>query len=139
MGKAVVIGAGFAGISAASCLAHRGWEVQLLEKNASPGGRARQYTTQGFTFDMGPSWYWMPDVFEQYFGRLVEHPENFYRLKRLDPAYRVFFGPGEQLDIPGSLSATIDLFESLESGSGARLRKFMQEAEQKYRIGMTDF
>jgi len=61
--KAIVIGSGFAGLSAASFLARAGWEVTVLEKNAAPGGRARILKAEGFTFDMGPSWYWMPDVF----------------------------------------------------------------------------
>jgi phytoene desaturase len=91
--KAIVIGAGFAGLSAATSLAAKGLKVTLLEKNTTVGGRARRYREAGFTFDMGPSWYWMPDVFETYFNAFGANVSDYYTLHRLNPSYRVFFGP----------------------------------------------
>jgi len=87
----IVIGAGFAGLSAASFLAKNGWKVTVIEQHDMPGGRARKFEAAGFTFDMGPSWYWMPDVFERYFGQFGKKVSDYYSLKRLDPSYRVYF------------------------------------------------
>ncbi|MBA4167995.1 MAG: NAD(P)-binding protein, partial [Chitinophagaceae bacterium] len=85
---AVIIGSGFSGLSAASFMAKAGWKTIVLEKHSAPGGRARQLSIEGFTFDMGPSWYWMPDVFERYFASFGKKVSDYYSLKRLDPSYR---------------------------------------------------
>jgi len=137
--SAIVIGAGFAGLAAAACLAKKGLKVTLLEKNSSPGGRARKFSDAGFTFDMGPSWYWMPDVFEAYFNLFGKSTSDFYELTRLDPSYRVFFDSKETMDLPADREGLNKLFESLEPGSSKNLNKFLTEAEYKYRVGMTEF
>jgi phytoene desaturase len=137
--KVVVIGSGFAGLSAACNLAADGFEVTILEKNPTLGGRARQFEVEGFVFDMGPSWYWMPDVFEQFFARFGKKVSDYYELKRLDPSYVVWFGPNDRLDVPADMAALERMFEQLEPGSSAHLRKFLAEAEYKYRVGMSDF
>jgi len=136
MKKIAVIGSGFAGISAATCLAREGFDVTVYEKNATPGGRARQLSESGFTFDMGPSWYWMPDVFERYFARFGKKSSNYYSLKRLDPSYRIYFGPNDFMDIPATMDKLDALFEKLEPGSSRRLRTFLDEGKFKYEIGM---
>jgi phytoene desaturase len=135
----VVIGAGFAGMSAACILAKEGFKVTILEKNDQPGGRARVWKKDGFTFDMGPSWYWMPDVFEDFFALFGKSPLDFYELKRLDPAYRVYFGKGDEMDVPAKMTALEQLFESIESGSSKGLRAFLKQAEYKYKIGMGEY
>ncbi len=134
--KIVVIGAGFAGLAAASCLAKAGHDVTLVEKNKTPGGRARVFQAGGFVFDMGPSWYWMPDVFEQYFGLFGRKPSDFYQLHRLDPSYRVFFGQDDAVDLPAAMQDLYALFNSLEPGSGAALQEFLKQAAYKYEVGM---
>jgi phytoene desaturase len=133
--NAIVIGSGFAGLSAASFLAKDGWDVTVLEKHAGPGGRARQLLVNGFSFDMGPSWYWMPDVFERYFEQFGKKVCDYYTLKRLDPSYRIYWSDG-LMDIPADYNELKALFESLEPGSGAQLDKVMQEAAYKYEVGM---
>lgn len=133
--NAIVIGSGFAGLSAASFLAKAGWRVTVLEKHAIPGGRARQLKEAGFTFDMGPSWYWMPDVFEHYFACFGKKPQQYYSLQRLDPAYRIYRVDGS-MDIPDNYDALKDLFESIETGAAKQLDKFMTEAAYKYKTGM---
>ena len=133
--KAVVIGAGFAGMSAAAFLARGGYAVTVLEKHDMAGGRARKMDAEGFTFDMGPSWYWMPDVFERYFAQFGHRVADFYELIRLDPSYRIYWNDGP-MDIPASYEALRDLFESLEPGAAARLDQFMNEAAYKYRVGI---
>ncbi len=136
--KVIVVGAGFAGLSAATSLAQRGFEVTILEKNDQAGGRARAFSAEGFNFDMGPSWYWMPDVFESYFQRFGKSVSDYYTLDRLDPSYRVFFGKEDFIDLPAGTDACIDLFESIEAGSGKKLRKFMEESAYKYQVGIND-
>lgn len=136
MKKIAVIGSGFAGLSAATCLAREGFDVTIFEKNATPGGRARKFSEAGFTFDMGPSWYWMPDVFERYFARFGKKPSNYYSLKRLDPSYRIYFGPDDFMDIPATMDRLSALFESLEPGSSRHLKTFLEEGKYKYEIGM---
>ncbi len=133
--KVIVIGAGFAGLSAASFMAKAGWQVTVLEKNAIPGGRARQMKAEGFTFDMGPSWYWMPEVFERYFNQFGKKVSDYYTLERLDPSYRVYWHD-EPMDIPANYEALKELFESIEPGSGASLDKFLAEAAYKYEVGI---
>lgn len=137
--KIVVIGAGFAGISCASYLANQGNDVTLLEKNESAGGRCSVYSEQGFTFDMGPSWYWMPDVFEKYFADFGKKPSDYYQLDRLDPSYRIFFNQDDVMDIPASLKELEDLFETLEKGSAKKLKEFLESAAYKYNKGMSEF
>jgi phytoene desaturase len=136
---AIVIGAGFAGLSAASTLAQAGWQVTLLEKNDGPGGRARVFEAQGFTFDMGPSWYWMPGVFEQYFAKFGKRVADYYDLIRLDPSYQVIFGENDTVPIPAGMPELRQLFESLEPGSAARLDEFLAQAKYKYDVGINKF
>jgi phytoene desaturase len=133
--KALVIGAGFAGLSAASFLAKKGWAVTLIEKNEMPGGRARKFQAEGFTFDMGPSWYWMPDVFEKYFGSFGKKVSDFYELQRLDPSYRVYFEKATW-DLPANYEALKNLFESIEPGAADALDSFLAEAKYKYEVGV---
>lgn len=137
--KVVVIGAGFAGLAAACCLAKAGYEVTMLEKNSVPGGRARQYTTDGFVFDMGPSWYWMPDVFEHFFAQFGKKTSDYYQLVRLDPSYSVVFGQDDVMQVPAKMEELLAMFEHYEPGSSSNLKKFLAEAKYKYEVGMADF
>ncbi|RYZ23459.1 MAG: phytoene desaturase [Chitinophagaceae bacterium] len=133
--RVLVIGAGFAGLSAAAFMARAGWSVTVIDKNATAGGRARQLKEDGFTFDMGPSWYWMPDVFERFFASFGKQVSDYYQLTRLDPSYRVYWADGP-VDIPAGYNELKALFESIEPGAGARLDHYLKEAQHKYRIGM---
>ena len=135
MKKTIVIGSGFAGLSAACFMAKAGWQVTVLEKHDMPGGRARILYADGFRFDMGPSWYWMPDVFEHFFNAFGKKVSDYYQLKRLDPSYRVYWPEGVT-DIPADYNALRQLFESLEPGSAAALDRFMSEAAYKYEVGI---
>ncbi|AFM03222.1 phytoene desaturase [Bernardetia litoralis DSM 6794] len=139
MKKVIVIGSGFAGLSAAACLAQKGFDVTVLEKNDSLGGRARQWITEGFVFDMGPSWYWMPDVFEDYFALFGKKVSDYYELHRLDPAYKVCFGSNDFVDIPANMEELENLFESYEEGSSSKLREFLAQAKYKYEVGMGEY
>ncbi|MEX0636087.1 MAG: phytoene desaturase family protein [Ferruginibacter sp.] len=135
MKKAVIIGSGFAGMSAASFMAKNGWNVTVLEKHNMPGGRARKFSEAGFTFDMGPSWYWMPDVFERYFNCFGKKVSDYYELHRLDPSYRVYWNNGP-MNIPAHYDALRNLFESLEPGAAVKLDQFIEEASFKYQVGI---
>ena len=134
---ATIIGSGFSSLSAATSLADKGFDVTIIEKNSSAGGRARKFDHEGFMFDMGPSWYWMPDVFETFFARFGKKPSDYYTLKRLDPSYRVFFSD-EHIDMPASMQGLIDLFEEREKGAGESLKKFLADASIKYDAGIND-
>ena len=134
----VVIGAGFAGLSAATHLANKGYQVTLLEKNNTPGGRARKFETEGFVFDMGPSWYWMPDVFDTYFSFFGKKTSDYYDLQRLDPSYTVIFGDNDFVDIPANLEEFRALLENLEPGVGPKLDEFLKQAAYKYKVGIQD-
>ena len=136
MGIVAVIGSGFSGLSAAAYLADAGHEVHVFEKNASAGGRARQLKEQGYLFDMGPSWYWMPDVFDRFFGDFGYKTSDFYKLQQLDPAFEMVLPEDEKISIPANYQELISLFESIEKGAGEQLQKFMKEAQFKYETGM---
>src|SRR5690349_20134541 len=116
-------------------MAKAGWQVTVLEKHDMPGGRARKFSEKGFSFDMGPSWYWMPGVFERYFECFGKNVSDYYKLTRLDPSYRVYWNDGP-LDIPAEFEALQKLFESIESGSSIQLESFLKEAEYKYDAGI---
>jgi len=107
--KVLIIGSGFSGLSAASFMAKAGWDVSVVEKHAEPGGRARKLQADGFTFDMGPSWYWMPDVFERFFNQFGHKVSDFYKLTRLNPSYRVYW-PDGPIDTSADFSELKKLF-----------------------------
>ncbi|WP_029036614.1 phytoene desaturase family protein [Salinimicrobium xinjiangense] len=137
MSKIAIIGAGFSGLSAAAYLGDAGHEVHVFEKNSAPGGRARQlHTSGGYKFDMGPSWYWMPGVFEKFFGDFGFRVEDLYKLELLDPSFEVVFSGNEKMSIPENYEKLRQLFEQIEPGSALQLDKFMQEAQYKYEQGM---
>ena len=139
MKKIAVIGSGFAGLTSAIDLASLGYQVTVFEKNHDPGGRARKFESNGFTFDMGPSWYWMPDVFEKFFSRHEKKIEDYYNLVKLDPGFSVVFGKNNNIEVPSSFNELVEIFEKIESGSGKKLIKFIEKARKKYEIGMNDF
>ena len=136
--KIIIIGSGFSALSAACYLAKSGHEVTVYEKNASIGGRARQLKKEGFTFDMGPSWYWMPDVFERFFADFDKKPSDYYELIKLSPAYQVYFGVNDFIAIADNLDEIVATFESVEKGSGTALRQFMAKAKSNYDIAIKD-
>lgn len=140
MGKKIaIIGSGISGLSAAAYSAKYGNEVHVFEKQAQPGGRARQFTTDnGYTFDMGPSWYWMPDIIDNFFSDFGYRSADFYKLISLNPQFEMVLAENK-LSLPESYAAMKTLFESLEAGSGPKLDAFMESAKYKYEVGMQDF
>ncbi len=137
--EAIIIGAGYSGLSMAALLAKDGWQVTVLEKNDEIGGRARLWESEGFSFDMGPSWYLMPEVFERFFTLFDRKREEFYDLRRLDPYYKVFFSPDDVALLRPDRQANVDLFESFEPGGGKALERYMDEATYKYDIALNTF
>jgi phytoene desaturase len=133
-----VIGSGFAGLAAATVLGKEGYKVTVLEKNEQIGGRARVLKENGYVFDMGPSWYWMPDIFEKYFSLFDRKPSDYYQLKKLDPAFTIFFENGERMDVPASMEDLFELFEEKEKGAADRLKAFLEEAGVKYRLAVDE-
>ncbi len=133
-----IIGSGFSSLSAACYLAKAGNKVSVYEKNDTIGGRARQLKKDGFTFDMGPSWYWMPDVFDRFFADFSKKTSDYYDLIKLSPAYRVYYGINDFITIGDNLSEIISTFESIEKGSGKVLKEFIADAKSNYDIAILD-
>lgn len=138
MKKITIIGSGFSALSASCYLAQSGHDVTIFEKNATIGGRARQMKAAGFTFDMGPSWYWMPDIFERFFADFGKKTTDYYELIKLSPAYRVYFGINDFIAVADNLDEIAQTFEAIEKGSGKVLRAFMAEAQSNYDIAIKD-
>lgn len=137
MSKTVhVIGSGFSSLSAACYLAKDGYKVKILEKNSSIGGRARQFKHKGFTFDMGPSWYWMPDVFERFFADFGKKPQDYYQLDKLKPGYQVVFGKDNSFEVSDDLNKIFEAFERKEENGANKLKKFMANAKSNYDIAI---
>ncbi|PTB95668.1 phytoene desaturase [Marivirga lumbricoides] len=136
--RVIVIGSGFSGLSAATFLANEGFAVTVLEKNKDLGGRARKFEAKGFTFDMGPSWYWMPDVFDRYFENFGKKTSDYYQLQRLDPSYHIVFGKNDVMKVPANLNQFKEMLEGLEPGSAKALDEFLKQAAYKYEKGIND-
>ncbi|MFY8187681.1 MAG: phytoene desaturase family protein [Flavobacterium sp.] len=131
-----IIGSGFAALSASCYLAKAGHDVTIFEKNSTIGGRCRQLVKEGFTFDIGPSWYWMPDVFDRFFNDFGKNTSDYYKIKKLSPAYLVYFGVKDFVRIADNLDEILTTFESIEKGSGVKLKKFMDRAKSNYDIAI---
>ena len=138
MKKVTIIGSGFSSLAAACYLSKEGNEVTIYEKNKTVGGRARQLKKEGFTFDIGPTWYWMPDVFERFFSDFNKHPSTYYDLIKLNPAYSVYFGKKEQITIEDTLEKISVAFEKEEPGSAQKLKKFIAKAQNNYDVAIKD-
>jgi phytoene desaturase len=136
--KIAIIGSGFSSLAAACYLAKAGNEVTIYEKNETIGGRARQLKKEGFTFDIGPTWYWMPDVFERFFSDFNKKPSDYYELIKLSPAYQVYFNQLDFVTITDNLPEIVSTFESIEKGSGKKLEQFIAEAQSNYNIAIKD-
>ena len=134
-----VVGGGFGGLSTACYLADAGADVRVLEKNEQMGGRASRLDADGFHFNMGPSWYLMPDVFERFFGHFGKSPNDYYDLERLDPHYRIFFKDGDQVDVSADRSDVRDLFANYEDGGGEAFDAYLEESESNYELAMENF
>ena len=133
-----VIGSGFSSLAAACYLAKYGYQVSVFEKNSTLGGRARQLKKDGFTFDIGPTWYWMPDVFERFFRDFGKQPSDYYKLEKLNPAYSVYYGKNDFITIEDSLEKIYVAFEKEEKGSSEELKKFIDVAKSNYDIAIKD-
>lgn len=131
-----VIGSGFSGLSAASYLAKAGYNVHIYEKNATIGGRARVLDAGQYAFDMGPSWYWMPDVYNNFFADFGHTSSDFYELVRLDPGFSMIFDGEVTFNVPATISELVAKFESIEKGSSQKLDSFLRQAKKKYSIAM---
>jgi len=131
----IVIGSGFSSLSASCYLAKAGWDVSIYEKNDSVGGRASQFTKEGFTFDMGPSWYWMPDIFDKFFADFNKQTSDYYQLNKLSPAYKIFFSD-DIITIGDSMDKICLEFERIEPGSSKALKKFINKAQENYHIAI---
>ncbi|RTY68314.1 phytoene desaturase [Flavobacterium sp. LB2P53] len=138
MKKITIIGSGFSALAASCYLAKSGHDVTVYEKNETIGGRARQLKKEGFTFDMGPSWYWMPDVFDRFFADFGKKTTDYYELIKLAPAYRVYYGVDDFITIADNLKDITIAFEAIEKGSGSLLNEFMAEAKSNYDIAIKD-
>lgn len=134
--KVVIIGSGFSSLSSSCYLAQLGYDVVIYEKNSTVGGRARQLKRDGFTFDIGPSWYWMPDVFDKFFNDFNTSTSDFYTLEKLSPAYKVFFENNESIIIEDTLEKIYAAFEKEEKGSSEKLRKFILDAKNNYDVAI---
>ncbi len=136
--RIAIIGSGFSALASASYLAKEGHQVTIYEKNDTVGGRARQYKKEGFTFDIGPTWYWMPDVFERFFNDFDKKPSDYYTLEKLSPAYKVVFSETESILIEDTLTKIYAAFEAEEKGSSKQLEKFITKAKSNYDIAIKD-
>lgn len=136
--KISIIGSGFSSLSAACYLASAGHQVNVYEKLSTLGGRARRLNKEGFTFDMGPTWYWMPDVFEKFFNDFGFKPSDYYELEKLNPGYTVYFDKNRKINIPSKVDEIVETFENIEKGSGQQLKYFLDKAKTHYNIAIKD-
>jgi len=140
--KVIIIGAGIGGLGTAALLSKRGYDVTILEKNEKIGGRANIFTAEGYTFDMGPSWYLMPDVFEHFYDLMEEDINKHLNLVKLGPSYKVFF-PGDPeypvVDIHSDLKKDLPTLEQFEPGITPKLRKYLETSGKQYELAKKSF
>ena len=136
--KISIIGSGFSALAASCFLAKNGFDVTIFEKNAETGGRARQLKKEGFIFDIGPTFYWMPDVFERFFAHFGKRVSDYYQLERLDPGYQVYFGEQDAIEVSADLETLKNTFETIEKGAGKKLQRFLDRAGINYDIAIKD-
>jgi phytoene desaturase len=137
--KIIIVGAGIGGLAQACLLGKEGYDITIIEKNSSIGGRARVLKKDGFVFDMGPSWYLMPEVFENFYSEFKKKPSDFFKLKKLDPAYRIYYENEGRLDVPGNKKDTEKLFEKIEPGSKKQFIEYIENSKYKYNVAMDKF
>lgn len=137
--KVLIIGAGIGGLSLANLLAKSGFEVSVYEKGPTPGGRIGQKLIDGFKFDTGPSWYLMPSVFEQYFSLLGESVDDWLELRKLSPAYQVFFENNEPITVTGDLDTDMKTFDQIEAGAGKSLKEYIKQSDEIYQLSLKHF
>ena len=159
--SAIIIGSGFGGLGSACLLAKAGYDVTVLEKNEMVGGRASVFSVaknrygkwavlpekktpgrkpNSFKFDMGPSWYLMPDVFEHFFELIGEDVHKYLNLKKLSPSYRIFYkDEDKQVDIYSDLKKDLKTVEKIESGAGAALTQYLDQAGYQYGVAKDRF
>lgn len=137
--QALVIGAGISGLATAGLLARRGFAVTVVDKNESIGGRIGEISDSGFRFETGPSWYLMPEAYDQFFRIMGTSTAAQLSLSVLDPGYRVWTDVGEYVDVPRGADKVAELFESIEPGAGARLRSYLASAHLVYSVALSRF
>ncbi|MFT4308876.1 MAG: phytoene desaturase family protein [Candidatus Woesearchaeota archaeon] len=137
--KAIIIGAGYGGLSCAALLAKEGYDVHVIDKIEQAGGKGSLLQEEGFSFDMGPSWYLMPDVFEKFFSEFGKKPEDYYTIKRLDPSYRIYFGKDDKIDISPRIEDNAELFDKLEENGRKKFLDYLAQSEYQYNVAMKDF
>ena len=135
----IVIGSGLAGMSCAAYLGKAGYRVTVIEKNSTYGGRLQTVSQQGYTFDSGPSWYWMPDIFDSFFEDFDKKTNDYYDLRRINPGYRVYFGEGEYFDLVENLDELKRNFSKIEKGGGRALQRYLDDAGEKYEVAVKKF
>ena len=137
--KIIVIGSGLAGMSCAAYLGKAGHRVTVIEKNSTYGGRLQTVSQQGYTFDSGPSWYWMPDIFDSFFEDFDKKTNDYYDLRRINPGYRVYFSEGEYFDLVENLDELKRNFSKIEKGGGRALQRYLDDAGEKYEVAVKKF
>lgn len=136
MSNIVIIGSGVGGLASAVLLAKDGHHVTVIEKNEQPGGRAGILDRDGFRFDMGPSWYLMPEVFERFYQSVGTSTAEQLKLHHLSPHYRMFFPDGSHVDITGDLERDKQTFEQIEPGSAQAFDRYLEQSKRKYDVSL---
>ena len=136
MSEIVVVGAGYGGLAASALLAKDGHKVTVIEKNEQVGGRAGMFKKDGFSFDMGPSWYMWPQVFERFFAEFGKDAKELLNLKRLNPSYRAYFNDGDVIDISSDIQKNYEVFDTLEENGAEKLRQYLDACKRQYEISM---
>ncbi len=136
---AIVIGAGIGGIATAARLAKNGYNVTVLEKNESPGGRCNQIVQDGHRFDIGPTLFLMPEVWEETFASLGEKMGDHLDLRRIDPTYMVRFDDGLQLELTSNIGDMQAQLEAVEKTAFTGFLNYIAEGSKHYKVSLDKF
>lgn len=134
---AIVIGSGFGGLAAAIRLRAKGYRVTVLEALDQPGGRARVFKRDGYTFDAGPTVITAPYLLDELFGLTGRHMRDYVELMPVDPFYRVIFNDGTRFDYVGDEARLLAQIETFEPRDVDGYRRLARQAERIFDVGYT--
>lgn len=140
MKKVIVIGAGVAGLASAIRLQNEGYQVEIFEKEALPGGKMHRITREGYSFDLGPTIVMMPELYREIFELAGRDADDYIPMQKLNPMYSGYFNNGtEKLEVSNDLVQLIELFEGVSEQDSEGFLRYISDLYSRFNIAKNHF